>query len=87
MEKQTTDLLNVIKTGHSGSIAGNPAHALDDKTMNAIIHNYVATIVLGKAGNCKETPLTKYCSRTIPERISIEEIDEIKFIQNHSEQR
>ncbi|HHH6436016.1 TPA: hypothetical protein ACP2IH_004564 [Escherichia coli] len=29
MEKQTTDLLNVIKTGHSGSIAGNPAHALD----------------------------------------------------------
>ncbi len=55
MEKQTTDLLNVIKTGHSGSIAGNPAHALDDKTMNAIIHNYVATIVLGKAGNCRNS--------------------------------
>lgn len=79
MEKQTTDLLNVIKTGHSGSIAGNPAHALDDKTMNAIIHNYVATIVLGKAGNCKETPLTKYCSRTMPERISVEEINEFKI--------
>ena len=79
MEKQTTDLLNVIKTGLSGSIAGNPAHALDDKTMNAIIHNYVATIVLGKAGNCKETPLTKYCSRTMPERISVEEINEFKI--------
>ncbi|ENG41448.1 hypothetical protein AF48_04903 [Klebsiella aerogenes MGH 62] len=55
--------------------------------MNAIIQNYVATIVPGKIGNCKETSFTKYCSRTIPERISIEEIDEIKFIQNHSEQR
>ena len=68
-----------INAGHSGSIAGNPAHALDDKTMNAIIHNYVATIVLGKAGNCKETPLTKYCSRTMPERISVEEINEFKI--------
>lgn len=55
--------------------------------MNAIIHNYEATIVLGKAGNCKETPFIKYCSMTMPERISIGEIDEIKFIQNPSEQR
>lgn len=55
--------------------------------MKAIIQNYVATIVPGKTGNCKETSLTKYCERTIPERISIEEIDEIKFIQNPSEQR
>lgn len=86
-KKEKIDFLNVIKAGHSGFIAGNPAHALDDKTMNAIIQNYVATIVPGKTGNCKETSFTKYCSRTIPERISIEEIDEIKFIQNHSEQR
>ncbi len=47
--------------------------------MNAIIHNYEATIALGKAGNCKETPLTKYCSRTMPERISVEEINEVKI--------
>ncbi|EAC1328576.1 TPA: hypothetical protein ACNTAM_004790 [Escherichia coli] len=60
-------------------IAGNPVHALDDKTMNAIIHNYEATIAPGKAGNCKETPLTKYCSRTMPERISVEEINEVKI--------
>ncbi|EFG3884155.1 hypothetical protein BOU71_003837 [Escherichia coli] len=70
MEKQTTDLLNVIKTGHSGSIAGNPAHALDDKTMNAIIHNYVATIVLGKTGKGKKT-LMKSCLRTKLDRILV----------------
>ncbi|ENM6786978.1 hypothetical protein AB8O30_003899 [Escherichia coli] len=86
-KKEKIDFFNAIKAGRSGFIAGNPVHALDDKTMNAIIQNYVATIVPGKAGNCKETSFTKYCSRTIPERISIEEIDEIKFIQNHSEQR
>ncbi|ECL6653919.1 hypothetical protein DKB52_004786 [Escherichia coli] len=86
-KKEKIDFLNAINAGHSGFIAGNPAHALDDKTMNAIIHNYEATIVLGKAGNCKETPFIKYCSMTMPERISIEEIDEIKFIQNPSEQR
>ncbi|EOX5613785.1 hypothetical protein ACSJEM_004035 [Escherichia coli] len=63
MEKQTTDLLNVIKTGHSGSIAGNPAHALDDKTMNAIIQNCTTTIVLGKTGKGKKT-LMKSCLRT-----------------------
>lgn len=42
-KKEKIDFLNAIKAGHSGVIAGNPAHALDDKTMNAIIHNYVAT--------------------------------------------
>ncbi|MEW0520754.1 hypothetical protein AB0V82_19540 [Escherichia coli] len=63
MEKQTTDLLNLIKTGHSGSIAGNPAHALDDKTMNAIIQNCTTTIVLGKTGKGKKT-LMKSCLRT-----------------------
>ncbi|HFN3952258.1 TPA: hypothetical protein ACUB0T_004929, partial [Escherichia coli] len=78
-KKEKFDFLNAIKAGHSGVIIGNPAHALDDKTMNAIIHNYVATIVPGKAGNCKETPLTKYCSRTMPERISVEEINEVKI--------
>ncbi|EGK1133413.1 hypothetical protein ION14_004489 [Salmonella enterica] len=84
-KKEKIDFLNAIKTGHSGSIiACNPAHALDGNTMNAIIQNSVATIVPGKTGNCKETSLTKYCSRTIPEHISIEEIDEIKFIQNPS---
>lgn len=86
-KKEKIDFLNAIKAGHSGCMAGNPAHAVDDKTMKAIIHAYEATIAPGKTGNCKETSLTKYCSRTIPERISIEEIDEIKFIQNHSEQR
>ncbi|WP_407821984.1 hypothetical protein [Escherichia coli] len=78
-KKEKIDFLNAIKAGHSGFIAGNPAHALDDKPMNAIIHNYEATIALGKAGNCKETPLTKYCSRTMPERISVEEINEVKI--------
>lgn len=48
-KKEKIDFLNAIKAGHSGFIAGNPAHALDDKTMNAIIQNYVATIVPGKA--------------------------------------
>lgn len=47
--------------------------------MNAIIHNYVATIVPGKAGNSKETPLTNYCSGTMPERISVEEINEVEI--------
>lgn len=70
MEKQTTDLLNVIKTGHSGSIAGNPAHALDDKTMNAIIQNCTTTIVLGKTGKGKKA-LMKSCLRTKPDRITI----------------
>lgn len=70
MEKQATDLLNVIKTGHSGSIAGNPAHALDDKTMNAIIQNCTTTIVLGKTGKGKKT-LMKSCLRTKLDRILV----------------
>ncbi|HGU5058232.1 TPA: hypothetical protein RF028_RS22600, partial [Escherichia coli] len=78
-KKEKIDFLNAIKAGHSGFIAGNPAHALDDKTMNAIIQNYVATIVPGKIGNYKETSFTKYCSRTIPERISVEKINEVKI--------
>lgn len=31
-KKEKIDFLNAIKAGHSGFIAGNPAHALDDKT-------------------------------------------------------
>jgi len=55
MKKETNDFLNAIRTGHSGSIAGNPAHALDDKTMNAIIQNCTTTIVLGETGRGKKT--------------------------------
>lgn len=29
-KKEKIDFLNAIKAGHSGFIAGNPAHALDD---------------------------------------------------------
>lgn len=87
MEKQTTDLLNVIKTGHSGSIAGNPAHALDDKTMNAIIHNYVATIVLGKAGNCKKL-LSQSIVRGLCQSVfQLKKLMSLKFIQSYSERR
>ncbi|EAS2965988.1 hypothetical protein K5Z09_004803 [Escherichia coli] len=49
--------------------------------------NGTTTIVLGCANKGKETPLMASCLRTTPERISVEEIDEIKFIQNPSEQR
>lgn len=70
MEKQTADLLNTIKTGHSGSIAGNPAHALDDKTMNAIIQNCTTTIVLGKTGKGKKTHMDNLL-RTKPSRVLV----------------
>lgn len=64
-----------------------------DTDINNIIHdaltqkNATTTIVLGFASKGKETPLMASCLRTTPERISVEEIDEIKFIQNPSEQR
>lgn len=32
MKKEKSDFLNAIKTGHSGSIAGNPAHASMSQT-------------------------------------------------------
>ncbi|EBQ8384617.1 hypothetical protein B5O75_24080 [Salmonella enterica] len=70
MEKQTTYLLNTIKTGHSGSIAGNPTHALDDKTMNAIIQNCTTTIVLGKTGKGKKTYMDNLL-RTKPSRVLV----------------
>ncbi|EON4665028.1 hypothetical protein ACNDH0_004605, partial [Escherichia coli] len=53
-KKEKIDFLNAIKAGRSGFIAGNPAHALDDKTMNAIIHDYEATIAPGKAGKFED---------------------------------
>ena len=57
-----------------------------NRLLEAVNQNCPARIVLGSVEKGKETPL-KWCFRTIPERISIEEIDEIKFIQNPSEQR
>ncbi|HAM8908794.1 TPA: hypothetical protein IDX60_004452 [Escherichia coli] len=61
----------------------------DDLTsfLKLVNQNCPTRIVLGNVEKGKETPLTASCLRTTPERISIEEIDEIKFIQNHSEQR
>lgn len=56
------------------------------RLLEAVNQNCPARIVLGSVEKGKETPL-KWCFRTIPERISIEEIDEIKFIKNPSEQR
>lgn len=40
--------------------------------------NGTTTIVLGCANKGKETPL-KWCFRTMPERISVEEINEVKI--------
>lgn len=56
-----------------------------NRLLEAVNQNCPTRIVLGSVEKGKETPL-KWCFRTIPERISIEEIDEIKFIQNPSEQ-
>ncbi len=59
-----------------------------NRLLEAVKQNCPTRIMLrGVVGKGKETPLTASCLRTTPERISIEEIDEIKFIQNHSEQR
>lgn len=80
MEKQTTDLLNAIKTGHFGSIAGNPAHALYGKTMNAIIQNCTTKIVLGKTGEGKKTAIRSGLGAVLPSRIlDIEQVTEITF--------
>ncbi|EEO1557139.1 hypothetical protein CW794_004172 [Escherichia coli] len=57
-----------------------------NRLLEAVNQNCPARIVLSSVEKGKEVPL-KWCFRTIPERISIEEIDEIKFIQNPSEQR
>ena len=58
-----------------------------NRLLEAVKQNCLTRIVLGNVEKGKEMPLTASCLRTTPERISIEEIDEIKFIQNHSEQR
>ncbi|WP_105451013.1 hypothetical protein [Escherichia coli] len=57
-----------------------------NRLLEAVNQNCPARIVLGSVEKGKETSL-KWCFRTIPERISIEEIDEMKFIKNPSEQR
>ncbi|HBB8068486.1 TPA: hypothetical protein ACV5AP_004632 [Escherichia coli] len=57
-----------------------------NRLLEAVNQNCPARIVLGSVEKGKQTPL-KWCFRKIPERISIEKIDEIKFIQNPSEQR
>lgn len=44
--------------------------------------NGTTTIVLGCANKGKETPLMASCLRTTPERISIEEFNEIKLISS-----
>lgn len=86
-KKEKIDFLNAIKAGHSGFIAGNPAHALDDKTMNAIIHNYEATIAPGKAGNCKKL-LSQSIVRGLCQSVfQLKKLMRLKFIQNSSEQR
>ncbi|EOZ5922009.1 hypothetical protein ACQUL5_004609 [Escherichia coli] len=58
-----------------------------NRLLEAVNQNCPTRIVLGSAEKGKETPLMASCLRTTPERISVEEIDEIKFIQNPSEQR
>lgn len=73
MKNEIIDFLNAIKTGHSGSIAGNPAHALNDKTMNAIIQNCTTKIVLGKTGKGKRN-LMKSCLRMKPVNVITSEV-------------
>ncbi|ANJ42745.1 MULTISPECIES: hypothetical protein [Enterobacteriaceae] len=58
-----------------------------NRLLEAVNQNCPTRIVLGSVEKGKETPLMASCLRTTPERISVEEIDEIKFIQNPSEQR
>lgn len=48
------------------------------RLLEAVNQNCPARIVLGNVEKGKEVPL-KWCFRTIPERISIEEINEVKI--------
>ncbi|EER3676372.1 TPA: hypothetical protein OR378_004552 [Escherichia coli] len=57
-----------------------------NRLLEAVNQNCPARIVLSSVDKGKDVPF-KWCFRTMPERISVEEIDEIKFIQNPSEQR
>ena len=56
-----------------------------NRLLEAVNQNCPTRIVLGSVAKGKETPLTASCLRTTPERISVEEFDEIKIIQNPSE--
>lgn len=57
-----------------------------NRLLEAVKQNCPTRIMLrGVVGKGKETPLTASCLRTTPERISVEEFDEIKIIQNPSE--
>ncbi|ENU4497076.1 hypothetical protein ACFH3R_003879 [Escherichia coli] len=86
-KKEKFDFLNAIKAGHFGVITGNPAHALDDKTMNAIIHNYVATIVPGKQVTAKKL-LSQSVVRGLCQSVfQLKKSMSLKFIQSYSEQR
>ncbi|EPH1704822.1 hypothetical protein R4Q77_004422 [Escherichia coli] len=48
------------------------------RLLEAVNQNCPARIVLGSVEKGKEVPL-KWCFRTIPERISVEEINEVKI--------
>ncbi|EOT3327949.1 hypothetical protein MZB69_22165 [Escherichia coli] len=56
-----------------------------NRLLEAVKQNCLTRVVLGNVEKGKETPLTASCLRTTPERISVEEFDEIKIIQNPSE--
>lgn len=45
----------------------------------ALSQNCTTTIVLGSTSKGKSTPLTELCLRTIPEHISVEEINEVNI--------
>ncbi|HGE2376279.1 TPA: hypothetical protein ACGJUX_004131 [Escherichia coli] len=54
-----------------------------NRLLEAVKQNCPTRIILrGVVGKGKETPLIASCLRTTPERISVEEFDEIKIIQN-----
>ncbi|EER7685358.1 hypothetical protein F1Z61_004074 [Escherichia coli] len=49
-----------------------------NRLLEAVNQNCPARIVLGSVEKGKETPL-KWCFRTMPERISVEKINEVKI--------
>lgn len=53
VEKETSDFLDAIKTGHLGSIAGNPAQANMYKVIEALLQNCTTNIVFGETGEGK----------------------------------
>ncbi|HFD2650921.1 TPA: hypothetical protein ACF2XQ_003877 [Escherichia coli] len=53
-----------------------------NRLLEAVNQNCPTIIVLGCANKGKETPLMASCLRTTPERISVEEFNEIKAISS-----